>query len=130
MGEVFEGGPAISGSKSRAAHCWKYCPYSTQGFNYNGDLRVPENEKIHHGETEGQMHSYSIGAGGMGWMCADNDCPYYAGTAVTEVEMAGRRFSYLGNCPKTEAQMATASGTVDLSTTGRTIVSGTRFYEI
>ncbi len=132
MGELFQGGAAISGSKSTAAHCWKYCAYSTQSTNYNQDSRIPEGEKTYHGETEGQMHSYSLGPQGMGWICADNDCSFYAGTATTEVEMAGRQSIFLpsGTCPRTEDDFATLSGTVNLSTKGRTIVSGTRFYEI
>lgn len=131
MSDLFAPGPAVSGSKTRAAHCWKYCPYSTQITDYNQDSRVPENEKVYHSETEGQMHSYSLG-GGMGWTCADNDCPYYTGAATTEVGQAARRFITLpeGACPKTENDFATLSGTIDHSTDGRIIVSGTRYFEI
>lgn len=131
MSDLFEPGPAVSGSKTNAAHCWKYCPYSTQITDYNQDSRVPPGEKTYHGETEGQMHSYSLG-GGMGWVCADNDCSYYTGTATTEVGQATRRKIYLpsGTCPVTEDQFATLSGTIDHSTEGRIIVPGTRYYEI
>lgn len=133
MGEIFNNPDilAISGSKDRSGHCWKFCPYSTQTINYNQDLRVPDIEKIYHSETQGFMHSYSIGAG-LGWMCADNDCSYVKGTAITEVLQAGRRKVFLpsGTCPKTESDFATLSGTIDHSTSGRIIVPGTRYYEI
>jgi hypothetical protein len=136
-GSIFEfddasPGDTISGSKTTAAHCWKYCPYSTQITNYNSDSRVPEIEKTYHPETNGQMHTYSLGAGGIGWICADNNCSYFLGTATTEVPQAGRRFVYLpsGTCPATEDDFATLSGTVDHSTSGRVIVPGTRYYEV
>lgn len=133
MGEVFNDpkDPVVSGSKDRSAHCWKYCPYSTQTISYNQDLRVPDIEKVFHSETQGFMHSYSLG-GGLGWMCADNDCSYVTGTATTEVLQAGRQKVFLpsGTCPKTEADFSTLSGTINHSSAGRTIVSGTRYYEI
>ena len=131
MSNIFDPGTAVSGSKTRAAHCWKYCPYSTQITDFNQDSRIPDSEKVFHGETGGQMHSYSLG-GGMGWACADNDCPFFTGTAVTEVPQAGRRFTFLpsGTCPATEQQFATLSGNVAHLTRGRIIVSGTRYYEI
>jgi len=121
----------VSGSKSRAAHRWKYCPYSTQSVYYNQDSRIPLGEKTYHPETEGRMHTWSHG-GPLGWVCADNACPYFLGTASTEVQQATREFMYLpsGTYPRTEADWSTASGTVDHSTTGRTLVSGTRYYEI
>ena len=124
-------GTTVTGSKSTAAHCWKFCPYSTQITDYNIDDRVPSGEKTYHPETEGQLHSYSLG-GGMGWICADNACSFFLGTATTEVAQAGRRLVYLpsGTCPSTEDDFATLSGTVNHSTSGRTIVSGTRYYEI
>jgi len=120
----------VSGSKSTAAHCWKFCPYSTQGTNYNGDSRVPGGEKTYHPETEGQMHTY--GLGNIGWVCADNACSFFLGTATTEVGQAGRQMTYLpsGTCPRTEEDFSTLSGTVDHTTSGRTIVPGTRYYEI
>jgi hypothetical protein len=119
QGDIFAAGAAVSGSKSTAAHCWKYCPYSTQITGYNSDSRVPEIEKTYHGETEGQMHSYSIG-GPMGWVCADNDCAFYAGTATTEVTMHGRKFATAsGITVKTADDMATLSGSVQHLTQGR-----------
>ncbi len=133
MGEILNdpNDPAVSGSKDRSAHCWKYCPYSTQTIAYNQDLRVPDIEKVYHSETQGFMHSYSLGAG-LGWMCADNDCPYVDGVATTEVIQAGRQKVFLpsGTCVSTEADFATLSGTVLHSTVGLTIVSGTRYFEI
>ncbi len=65
MVEIFGTGPVVSGSKSRSAKTWKYCPYSTQVTDYNGDARVPSGEKVYHNETEGRMHSDST-SGGMG----------------------------------------------------------------
>jgi hypothetical protein len=128
QGDIFASGPAVSGSKTNAAHLWKYCAYSTQSTNYNQDARVPSGQKTYHSETNGRMHTYSLGAG-IGWICADNDCSYYKGTATTEVPQAGRRFVTTG-CVRTTQDFATLSGSVDHSTQGRTIVSGTRYYEI
>jgi len=124
-------GTTFSGSKD-GGHCWKYCPYSTQGTNYNGDSRVPGGEKTYHPETQGFMHTGGLGSNSIGWVCADNACSYFLGTAITEVEQAGRQFNFLpsGTCPKTYDDFATSSGTIDHSTTGRTIVPGTRYYEI
>lgn len=121
-----------SGSKSRAAHLWKYCPYSTQTTGYNGDTRIPGGEKTYHPETEGYMHTYALGANGTGWICADNACSFFLGTASTEVEQAGRSFNYLpsGTHPITEDDWSTTSGTVAHTTQGRVIVPGTRYYEI
>ena len=133
MGEIFNNpnDAVVSGSKDRSAHCWKYCPYSTQTIAYNGDTRVPDGERVYHSETQGFMHTYSLG-GGLGWMCADNDCSYVTGAATTEVPQAGRRFTFLpsGTCPKTDDDFATISGTVELLSIPRKIVSGTRYYEI
>jgi len=131
--EFDDGSPSttFSGSKD-GGHCWKYCPYSTQITNYNGDSRVPGGEKTYHPETEGFMHTGGLGSNSIGWVCADNACSFFLGTATTEVEQAGRQLNYLpsGTCPKTYDDFATLSGTVDHSTTGRTIVPGTRYYEI
>ncbi len=130
-GDIFAGGAAVSGSKNRGAKTFKYCPYSTQITDYSQDSRVPGGEKIHHGETGGRLHVYSLG-GGVGWMCADNDCAYFVGSAVTEVIQQGRRKVYLpsGTCPTTENDFTTLSGTVEAVDRGRVIVSGTRYYEI
>lgn len=124
---------AVSGSKNRAAHKWKYCPYSTQSTVYNQDSRVPEIEKTYHSETEGQMHSYSV-AGIMGWACADNGCPYFLGIATTAVTQHGRRFvvaSGTENCGTAES-MATLSGNVESIQSPRAIVPGIRqrYFEI
>lgn len=140
-GSVFEFDDAspestMSGSKSRAGHCWKFCPYSVQSTAYNGDTRIPEGDKTYHPETEGQMHSYSLG-GGMGWVCADNACAFFLNTFASTISgvavpQAGRRFQALpeGSCPQTEAQLATLSGIVNHRVRNRTIISGSRYYEI
>jgi len=133
-GSVFEYDDAspsttVSGSKDTAAHCWRYCPYSTQSTNYNSDSRVPEIEKTYHPETQGQLHSWSVG-GAMGWTCADNACSYFLGTATTEVEQAGRRFQTTSGTGCEASDLPTLSGSVEHLTQGRRIVSGTRYYEI
>ncbi len=128
-GGIFIPGPAVSGSKNTAAHCWKYCPYSTQITNYNGDSRVPGGEKVFHSETDGQLHSYSLG-GPMGWVCADNDCSFFTGTATTEVTQNGRRFVPTSGTTACPEDLPTLSGSVEHITNGRTIVSGTRYFEI
>jgi hypothetical protein len=78
------------------------------------------------------MHTGGLGSNSIGWVCADNACSFFLGTATTEVGQAGRQMVYLpsGTCPKTYDDFATLSGAVDHSTTGRTIVPGTRYYEI
>ena len=123
----------VSGSKTRSAKTWKYCPYSTQITDYNQDARVPGGEKVYHPETNGRLHSYSLG-GVMGWICADNACPYFLGIASTAVPQAGRRFQVAPStqdCGTTQ-MLATLSGSVQHLTVPRVIVSGTRqrYYEI
>ncbi len=128
-GDLFAPGAAVSGSKNTAAHCWKYCPYSTQITNYNGDSRIPGGEKVFHSETEGQLHSYSLG-GPMGWVCADNDCSFFTGTATTAVAQNGRRFVPTSGTTACPEDLPTLSGSVVPVTGTRTIVPGTRYYEI
>ena len=113
-GNLFAPGPVVSGSKTTAAKCWKYCAYSTQSTD-RGDFRVPNGEKTYHEETDGRMHVYSIG-GPIGWVCASNDCSFYTGSAITQVTQKG-----MGSC-------TTLAG--DPVARGRTIVSGTRYFEI
>lgn len=127
--DIFAPGPTVTGSKTTAAHRWKMCPYSTQITTYNQDSRIPSGQKVYHPETEGRLHSYSLG-GAMGWVCADNACPYYTGAASTAVPQAGRRFTVSGTCPVTFEDFATLSGSVQHLTKNRVIVSGTRYYEI
>lgn len=135
-GSVFEYDDAnpsstVSGSKTTAAKTWKYCPYSTQITDYNQDSRVPGGEKVYHPETNGRMHSYSVN-GVMGWVCADNACPYFLGTATTAVPQAGRRFRVSPSTQDcgTTAALATLSGSVQHLSIPRVIVPGTRYYEI
>ena len=118
-----------SGSKSRASHCWKLCPYSAQSTNEAFDTRVPSGEKTYHEETEGELHSYSI-SGIMGWACADNGCSYFLGSAITRVDQRGRRFVPASGTTCDANGLTTLSGTVELVVKPRNIVSGTRFLEI
>jgi len=129
QGDIFASGTAVSGSKVTAAHLWKYCPYSTQITGYNQDSRVPGGEKVYHSETEGRMHTWSVGIY-AGWTCVDNDCPFYAGTAVTEIDQYGRRFATVSGTGCSESDLPTLSGAVEHITKGRIIVSGTRYFEI
>jgi hypothetical protein len=129
-GDLFAPGPVVSGSKLTAAHCWRYCPYSTQITTYNQNAEVPGGEKIYHQETNGQMHSYSLGGGYLGWVCADNGCSYYTGTATTEVTQHGRRFVPAPGTTALNNDLPTLSGSVEALEQGRKIVSGTRYYQI
>lgn len=129
-GGIFEPGPVVSGSKTRGAHCWRYCPYSTQITDYNQNDEVPSIEKVYHQETDGQMHTYSLGGNGLGWVCADNACPYYTGDATTEVTQQGRRFVPTSGTTACSFDLPTLSGSVEATTQGRTIISGTRYYAI
>jgi hypothetical protein len=129
-GDLFAPGPVVSGSKLTAAHCWRYCPYSTQITDYNQNAEVPGGEKIYHQETNGQMHTYSLGGGYLGWICADNGCSYYAGTATTEVTQHGRRFVPASGTTALNNDLPTLSGSVEALEQGRKIVSGTRYFQI
>lgn len=128
---AFTGWPpsTVSGSKTTAAHCYKYCPYSTQITNYNQDSRVPSGEKTYHSETEGWMHSYSI-SGIMGWACADNGCSFFLGTASTIINQAGRVFTPASGTTACPSDLPTLSGSVSHLSIPRVIVSGTRYIEI
>lgn len=133
QGDLFAPGPSVSGSKPHGK-TFRYCPYSTQITDYNGDTTIPAGDKVFHGETGGKLYVYSLGRG-AGWVCPDNDCPYYTGTFATttsgfEVNQEGREFNYLTGCPKTEADFATISGSVLHLNKGRKIVPGTRFFLI
>ena len=128
MSDIFDAGPTVSGSKSRG-HCWRYCPYSTQITDYNEDSRVPPGEKVFHSETSGFMYSYSI-SGMMGFVCPDNDCSFFTGTAITEVAQPGRRFVPASGTTACPEDLPTLSGSVENLSIGRTIVSGTRYLEI
>jgi hypothetical protein len=123
---------AVSGSKLSAAHCWIYCPYSTQITDYNQDSRVPPGDKVYHQETNGQMHSYSLGGGYMGWICADNDCTYYQGTATTYVTQHGRVFVPASGTTACATDLPTLSGSVVALEKERVVVTGTnaRYFQI
>ncbi len=129
QGDIFAAGPVVSGSKVRGSKTWRYCPYSTQTIDYNANAEVPDIEKTYHQETNGRMHTYSLGGGYLGWICADNGCSYYDGTATTEVTQHGRRFVPASGTFCSAPDPA-ASGTVDAIERGRTIVSGTRYFQI
>lgn len=129
-GGIFNPGPVVSGSKLTAAHCWIYCPYSTQITDHNQNAEIPGGEKIFHQETDGQLHSYSLGGGFMGWVCADNGCSFYTGTATTEVIQHGRRFVPVSGTTACVNDLPTLSGSVQALEKGRVIVSGTRYFQI
>lgn len=131
-GGIFQPGPVVSGSKLTAAHCWRYCPYSTQITDYNQDTTVPEIEKVYHQETNGQMHTYSLGGGYLGWICADNGCPYYTETATTYVTQHGRRFDPAPGTTAGPNDLPTLSGSVTALERERVVVTGTnaRYFQI
>lgn len=128
-GDIFAPGPVVSGSKLRAAKTWRYCPYSTQITDALQDTTIPEAEKVFHQETNGRLHSYSLGRG-LGWVCADNGCPFFTGDAITEVNQQGRRFQPPLGQTACESDLPTLSGNVQHLVNPRTIVSGTRYFQI
>lgn len=133
-GSIFEydgaaPGTTVTGSKVRAAKTWKYCPYSTQVTDYNQDSRVPGGEKTYHEETNGRMHVYSLG-GAFGWICADNGCSFFLGTATTELGQKGRKFVPASGTTACAEDLPTISGSVDHSLINRAIVPGTRYLEL
>jgi hypothetical protein len=129
VADIFAPGPVVSGSKTGSANTWRYCPYSTQITDYNQDDTIPANEKIYHQETNGRMHTYSLG-GPLGWVCASNDCPFYTGTASTAIDQYGRKFVVASGTTGTAEDLATLSGSVQVVTRSRNVVSGTRYYQI
>lgn len=129
-GGIFQSGPVVSGSKVRGTKTWRYCPYSTQITDYNQNSEVPGGEKIYHQETNGRMHTYSLGGGYLGWVCADNGCSFYTGTATTEVTQHGRRFVPASGTTCSSGIDPAPTGTVDALEQGRKIVTGTRYFQI
>ena len=129
-GGIFEPGPVVSGSKVRGSKTWRYCPYSTQITDYNQNAEVPGGEKTYHQETNGRMHTYSLGGGYLGWVCADNGCSFYAGTATTEVTQHGRRFVPASGTTTNSGIDPAPTGTVAALEQGRSVVSGTRYFQI
>ena len=72
-------------SREGRGYLWKRCPYSTQSTAY-GDTRIPVVEKTDHTMYDGRMVPASRGGKSVGFECQDHDsCPYYLGTATTEI---------------------------------------------
>ena len=80
-------------------YCWRYCPFSTAYDNKyysNGHVGNTTNSGIttanfttivtaDHTTTEGTMVMHNPG-GCPGWLCLDDDCPYYIDNGVRYFE--------------------------------------------
>ena len=68
--------------KGTKRYGWRICPYSSN----DSSARVPASERAYHPITKGKMKmSIRSGHDGVGWVCEDPNCPYYLGTATTEI---------------------------------------------
>lgn len=135
-GSIFEYNTAspsttVSGSKLIGAHCYKFCPYSTQIIVFSGDSQIPTAQKTFHGETSGFMHSYSLG-GPMGWVCADNSCSFFLGTATSGIIQNGVSFVPTSGTTACPGDLPTLSGSVQPINIERKIVPTIRqrYFEI
>lgn len=107
-GTVYSGvDPTLSGIMTgvewRDFHTYHIkCPYSTQSdFQYVRNTNPFESSymemytvsgvAVDHTHTEGLMIRWHRGSK-YGWLCVDNDCPYYQGTVSGSV--AGTRYFY------------------------------------
>ncbi|RKZ96614.1 MAG: hypothetical protein DRQ40_00450 [Gammaproteobacteria bacterium] len=80
-------------AKGRLLQCYRICPYSTEaGF----DARIPTGEQTAHATTSGQMSFDIRGGHGMGWVCLDDECPIFLGTATTAIDITARNFTISG----------------------------------
>jgi len=81
--------PKVGGHTPYVGHTWKYCPYSDAYYNafyINGDIgystdsyiraNAPAISTAPHLYTEGTMVTWVKGSV-AGFMCWDDDCPYY-----------------------------------------------------
>lgn len=99
-------------SKFGRGYLWRRCPYSTQSTSY-GDTRIPVIEKTDHTTYDGRMVAASRGGKSVGFECQDSiACPYYLGTATTEITLVKHKWG--GD--------TVVTGTIS-------IVSGQFFYE-
>ena len=64
---------------TKLGHCYKICPYGEQSESHN-DFRIPLIEKTNHTNTEGKMIITS-----RGWICTDDECSFFLGTATTPI---------------------------------------------
>jgi len=81
------------------------CPYSTQSnYHYVVDTdrfsptykqlkELDASELVDHTVTSGVMIRYSRGSK-YGWLCVDDNCPYYNGI-VSEMTISGTRYFYI-----------------------------------
>lgn len=71
------------GRKGKYGH--RICPYSTQDVTD----RIPIAERTDHSDTEGRMDLIPGPSGqGTAFQCNSDLCPFYLGTAVTELDQS------------------------------------------
>lgn len=102
----------------REFHTWRICPYSTCD-TVTG--KVPTAEQSIHTTTSGYMKTHvKSGHDGLGFICLDNACSFFQGTATTEVVMQIRNQTL---------DRLTNSYSVSLIDVPIPVCSGTRFFE-
>lgn len=95
--------------------CYKLCPYSTSDYSN----RIPAIERSEHYTTSGAMAYETVDGHNHVYMCLDDNCSFYKGTATTPIQLSLRE------------QYITTSGTYNITevVTSVTPCNGTRFYE-
>ena len=109
--------PIVKKRPNRAAgYSWRPCPYSPCDFSG----RIPDNQKEIHPTTSGYMRLHiRDGHSLTGWICLDNNCPFYKGTASSGITLSVRN------------TVITSSGTYEVQIINHIIMpcSGTRLFE-
>jgi hypothetical protein len=97
---------------------WRRCPYYTN----DASDRIPAAERADHPQTEGKMRMATRAGygGGVGWVCDDDNCPYYKGLATTAIDITTTRV---------EIDQDTGEYTMIKDTIPQLLCSGTRFWE-
>jgi hypothetical protein len=96
---------------------WGYriCPYATQ----DSSGRIPDAEKSNHITTSGAMALHTVDGHNQTFLCTDNNCSFYTGTATTSIILYSR----------VQSVVSGTSYQIDIIETPITPCSGVRFYE-
>ena len=68
----------------KGKYCHRRCPYATQDITD----RIPTAEKTDHSDTGGRMDPVMMPGVGIVFKCNSESCPFYLGTAVTELNQS------------------------------------------
>lgn len=92
--------PKVKGHTTHVGYRWKLCPYSTayatifynrgyRGYTNNSDITDLNFTSVitaDHLFTEGTLVYHNPG-GNPGWLCRDDDCPYFIDNGVRYFEL-------------------------------------------